>query len=287
MPDVVTKIANLIDPEVMADIISAKLEAEIRFTPLADVNRDLEGRPGDTLTLPKYAYIGDAVDVAEGADIEESLLSASSTTITVKKAGKGVRLTDEAILSAFGDPVGETTRQLLMSIANKVDEDLLTDLGKIKANMTYDASATDAISSKVIANALTKFGENLDGEKVLVISPAQLAQIRLDPDYLKPSEMSQSVIMSGTVGSCWGCQLVVSNKIKAASKKFTNYIIKPGALAILLKRDVNIETERNTKNKTTLITADEHYGTYLKDESKAIKLIVAEAQPAPASGGTV
>ena len=286
MADVVTKIANLIDPEVMADMLDEKLTDAIKFSPLAQIDRTLEGRPGDTVTLPKYAYIGDATDVAEGADIEESLLSATSATVKVKKAAKGVRLTDEAILSGHGDPVGETNRQLLTAISAKVDADCMTALNGIKGAMTLDVSATDAISSGAVADALVKFGEDLDGEKVLFLAPAQLAQIRKDPDYLKPSEMTQQAIMSGTVGECWGCQLVLSNKIKAGSGKFTNFIVKPGALAIYLKREATVETERNTKNKTTLITADEHYAVYLRDESRAVKLVVAETQPAdPDSGG--
>lgn len=274
-----TKIADLIDPEVMADMLNVKLTDAIKFSPLAEIDRTLVGRPGDTITLPKYAYIGDAAEVAEGADIEESKLTASSTKVKVKKAAKGVRLTDEAILSGHGDPVGETNRQLITSISAKVDADCITALEGIAGGKTLDVSATDIISAGVIADALVKFGEDLDGEKVLFIAPAQLAQIRKDDNYLKPSEMTQQAIMSGTVGECWGCQLVLSNKIKASGSKFTNFIVKPGALAIYLKRDATVETERNTKNKTTLITADQHYAVYLRDDSKAVKLITAETAP--------
>lgn len=274
-----TKIADLIDPEVMADMLNVKLTDAIKFSPLAEIDRTLVGRPGDTITLPKYAYIGDAAEVAEGADIDESKLTASSTKVKVKKAAKGVRLTDEAILSGHGDPVGETNRQLITSISAKVDADCITALEGIQSGKTLDVSATDIISAGVIADALVKFGEDLDGEKVLFLAPAQLAQIRKDENYLKPSEMTQQAIMSGTVGECWGCQLVLSNKIKASGSKFTNFIVKPGALAIYLKRDATVETERNTKNKTTLITADQHYAVYLRDDSKAVKLITAETAP--------
>ena len=175
--------------------------------------------------------------------------------------------------------MGETNRQLITSISAKVDADCITALEGIQSGKTLDVSATDIISAGVIADALVKFGEDLDGEKVLFIAPAQLAQIRKDDNYLKPSEMTQQAIMSGTVGECWGCQLVLSNKIKASGSKFTNFIVKPGALAIYLKRDATVETERNTKNKTTLITADQHYAVYLRDDSKAVKLITAETAP--------
>ncbi len=62
----VTKIANMINPEVMADVVRDKLTDLIKFTPLAKIDTTLQGRAGDTVTLPKFAYIGDAADVAEG-----------------------------------------------------------------------------------------------------------------------------------------------------------------------------------------------------------------------------
>ena len=272
----VTKIANMINPEVMADVVRDKLTDLIKFTPLAKIDTTLQGRAGDTVTLPKFAYIGDAADVAEGEAIPMALLTTSTSKVKVKKAGKGIKITDEAVLSGYGDPVGEGTNQLSLSIAAKVDNDCLAALSGIKANMTIDVSAKDTIGSHVIADGLVKFGEDLEGEKVLLIAPAQLAQIRKDPDYLKPSEMTQKAIMGGVIGEIWGCQICVSNKIKASGSKYTNYIVKPGALAIYLKRGVEVETARDISLKLTEITADEHYAVYLLDESKAIKLVTAE-----------
>lgn len=272
----VTKIANMINPEVMADVVRDKLTDLIKFTPLAKIDTTLQGRAGDTVTLPKFAYIGDAADVAEGEAIPMALLTTSTSKVKVKKAGKGIKITDEAVLSGYGDPVGEGTNQLSLSIAAKVDNDCLAALSGIKANMTVDVSAKDTIGSHVIADGLVKFGEDLEGEKVLLIAPAQLAQIRKDPDYLKPSEMTQKAIMGGVIGEVWGCQICVSNKIKASGSKYTNYIVKPGALAIYLKRGVEVETARAISLKLTEITADEHYAVYLLDESKAIKLVTAE-----------
>ena len=50
-----TKLENLVDPEVMADMISAKLPKKIKFSPIARIDTTLTARPGDTITVPKYA----------------------------------------------------------------------------------------------------------------------------------------------------------------------------------------------------------------------------------------
>ena len=54
-----TTTAQVINPQVMADMVSAKLPKLIKFTPLAVVETTLVGRPGDELTVPQWTYSGD------------------------------------------------------------------------------------------------------------------------------------------------------------------------------------------------------------------------------------
>ena len=270
-----TKLENMVNPEVMAPMVSAKLEAAMKFAPLATIDRTLQGKPGDTVTLPKYAYIGDAEDVGEGEAIPIEKMATSTTKVSVKKAGKGVELTDESVLSGYGDPMGEAVNQLGLSIANKLDNDVLAVLDNIISAMTVgDGTAT--LTSNFIADALVKFGEDIDGEKVLLIAPAQLAELRKSEDCIKATDIGADIIIKGTVGMIHGCQVVLSNKIKAENGAYTNYIVKPGALAIYLKRDTEIENDRDIVNKTTVITADKHYTTHIADDAKAIKISAKE-----------
>lgn len=82
----VTKLNNIINPEVMGDMIEAKITAMAKFTPYAKIDTALMGVPGDTKTVPSWNYIGDAEDVAEGAEVDLTSMSATSTTFEVKKA---------------------------------------------------------------------------------------------------------------------------------------------------------------------------------------------------------
>ena len=79
----VTKLANLINPEVLADYIDKKLIHNIVFAPLATVDNTLVGNPGDTIKFPAYAYIGSADDLTEGAAI--STVSLNASAVSVKK----------------------------------------------------------------------------------------------------------------------------------------------------------------------------------------------------------
>ena len=76
------------------------------------VNTDLSTKAGDTITVPRFNYIGAAADWVRGVEGNVEALSTNEKSYTVKKAVKNVELTDEAVLSGYGDPVGETTKQL-------------------------------------------------------------------------------------------------------------------------------------------------------------------------------
>ena len=263
-----TALANLINPQVMADMISAELPNKIRFTQIARLDDTLKDQPGNTITVPRYEYIGDAQDVAEGIAMGTTTLTTSTQPATVKKAGKAVELTDEAVLSGYGDPVGETVNQLTMAIANKVDNDCLAALNG--ATLTHPAP-TVSISADVIADALDKFEEEDEEPKVLFIHSKQKTTLRKDSQFTRASDMGDEVLMSGVIGEIYGCQVVVSNKLPVAEGVYSNYIVKPGALDIYLKREVEVEDDRDILAKTTVISADEHYVAVLADESKVVK----------------
>ena len=61
-----TKLANLINPQVMADMIASELPKKIKMSPFAVVDNTLQGVAGNTITIPKFAYVGEAEVVGEG-----------------------------------------------------------------------------------------------------------------------------------------------------------------------------------------------------------------------------
>ncbi|PSL42132.1 N4-gp56 family major capsid protein [Planomicrobium soli] len=266
-----TKLANLIDPQVMANIISATLQDAIRFAPLATVDRTLVGQPGSTITVPRFNYIGDAKDVAEGAPIDLELLTTATDEFSIKKVGKGAELTDESVLSGYGDPVGETTNQLRMAIANKVDNDALEALDT--TSLAYTAGTE--FSVETIDAAQTIFNDEDQSSMVLIIHPTDAAALRADAagQWERASDLGDQMLVSGAFGAVLGAQVIRSRKVEQG----TAYLVKQGALGLYLKRDVEIETDRDIIHKTTVFTADQHYGIHLYDESKAVKIVVAGA----------
>ncbi len=210
MANQTTKIADLINPQVMADMISAKIQKKIVVAPFAKIDTTLVGVPGNTITVPKYGYIGDAEDVAEGVAAGTVKLSTSSTTVTVKKAMKAVELTDEAILSGYGNPVGETNNQLAKAVAAKVDNDAMDALQG--ATLIYDGSAA-GISYNAIVDAVDLFDEEVNSEKVMFINPKQVTVLRKDANFISADKYTGQVILTGEIGMIANCRIVPSKKV--------------------------------------------------------------------------
>ena len=262
-----TYLTNLFNPQVVGDMIQAKLVDAMKFSPLCRIDTTLAGRAGDTITLPKYAYIGDAATVAEGADIPIKQLTASTAQVEIHKIGNGVQLTDEAVLSGYGDPRGEAISQLTLSIASQMDNEVLGTLDAISGGMMHTATARATADD--VCTALTLFKEDIDGDKVLLVSPETYEGLRKASSWVPNSDVSAEMVIRGMVGQVYGCQVVVANKLTAKKAAF---IVKPGALAVYMKRDTLVETDRDIINKSTVITADKHFAAYLYDTSKAIKI---------------
>ena len=272
-----TKIEQLVNPEVMADMVSAKLPKMIKFTPLAYVERELVGQPGNTVTVPKWVYSGDAKDIAEGVAIEPDQLTTDKSTMTIKKAGKGIELTDEALLSGYGDPLGQAAHQISLAIANKVDNDLVVEAKKA-TQYVDDAPTTGAALDK----ALAVFEDEEDARYVALVNPKDAIDLRADTvkEWVRGSEIGANIVISGTFGETHGVQIVRSKKVEkgkgflvkvSAVETDTDDVAKYGAFVINLKRDVAVETDRDILKKTTVITGDEHYGVYLYDPTKVVK----------------
>ena len=269
-----TKLESLIDPEVMAPMISAKLEKAIVATPFAKIDNTLEGQPGSTITVPKYAYIGDAEDVAEGVEQGESILTATSKEYKVKKAVKDVILTDEAVLNAYGNPVGEANNQLGLSLASKVDNDVMAELQK--AQLVKKTGS--AISYNGIVDAIDLFNEETNVEKVMFISPNQNTTLRKDANFISADKYNQNVVMKGEIGMVSNTRIVPSRKI-VAEDAYT---------AVAEAKAANIGTYYEKTDagyvKTTDSAVDSSKTYYTKDSKKVYRCPIVQLKPEEQTG---
>lgn len=277
-----TMMKDMINPQVMGDMISAKIEALLKITPYAKLDTTLQGVPGDTKTVPSWKYIGDAEDVAEGAEVDLTAMSAETTTFTIKKAMKAVGITQEAINSGYGDPLGQAETQLAKSIAGKVDNDVLEAL--LTATLT-SGDGSVKIGYEGIVDAVGVFDEEDITDKVMFIAPEQVTTLRKDANFISADKYDNNVIMNGEIGKVAGVRLVPSTKIKVDEGGFyINPVVKLEAsspeteftetelpaVTIFLKKDVQTDHDWYARKQTHEITTAKYYGVALTNEAKVV-----------------
>ena len=277
MPNNVTLLEQLINPQVMADMVSAELETKLRATQFYKVDRTLTGRAGNTITVPSWQYIGEADDLPENEQGEVTEMSTVDVEYTVKKAVKNVALTDEAVLSGFGDPVGEATRQLRMSIQDKMDSDgvtllagITTAIGHVHTVAGSTAGTKADLDYDGVVDALDLLKLEEQGDKLfLMVNHTTIKKLRKDPRFAdRETQLGDSVITTGVVGSIAGCSVIISNKLTDTR----SYILTPESLTAFLKRDVAIESERQLLYKRTIIGSDCHYVVAIEDYDKIVAI---------------
>ena len=256
-----TRQANLITPQVLGAYLDIKLVDAIKLTPLMDIDRTLQGRAGDTITLPYYKYIGMADGLDEAETMAVRKIEASTVDKKIGKIGVAVELSDEAIMNHYGDVVNEVGKQLLVSIADKVEADCFAELRTAQVVHTY----TD-FGKEAILDAQLKFGEDLDGAMVLLVNPAEFNILRKDQDFVH-IEGGQRIV-SGHFGRVFGVDIIVANRVQAGEA----FLMKPGALSLLMKENCQCEQDRNILNMTNVYTAHEFYVPYLKYQDRVVKL---------------
>lgn len=278
----VTTMTNVINPEVMGSMIDAKIEAALKLTPFAKVDTSLQGVAGDTKTVPAWNYIGDAVDVAEGAEVDLTAMSASTKTFTIKKAMKAVGITQEAINSGMGNPLGQAEAQLAKSISGKVDNDVLE---AALTSTVFSGDGTQKISYAGIVDAVGVFDEEEITDKVMFIAPEQETTLRKDADFISADKYNNDVMKTGEIGMIAGVRIVKSKKIKVdeggiytcpiikiepanAETEFTEDELP--AVTIFLKKDTQVDAEWKPRKQTHEVTAAKYYGVALTNEAKVV-----------------
>lgn len=270
-----TKLSNLIDPEVMADMVQAKVEKAVTVLPYAELDQTLVGRAGSTITIPRFVWDGEAVEIGEGEEIPIRKLGTESAEYKVKKIGIGADITDEAVLSGHGNPVGQATTSMANSILAKLDEDAHEEL--LKSTNVFNAN--DVVSYNAIVDAIGMFQAEGAIDMVMLVNPDIVTTLRKDPNFIDRTKYGNQVMMNGEIGMIGNARIVPSRRFAGVGGFHYSAIILTNdpmhnddlaALRYIIKRNTNIEVDRQSRKRTTEITGDQIYVVALTNESKVV-----------------
>lgn len=243
-------------------IIEAKaqdlLTTAVNTRSLMAVDTSLAQEAGMTKTINVYTYTGEAeeVGVGEGNSTRGSI-SYKGTDYTVKMVQQAFDYADEDFMKD-NNVVDMGVKGATQLMTNKMAADYFAEAGKATL------SQTGAMSYDTIVDAIAKLNVEDESGLFVVITPADKAALRKDADYVA-ARMGE-VVYNGQVGTIAGIPVIVS---KAAPNAF---VAHKDAIKLFMKKDVEIEQERDADTRTNSIYLRSAYICALVDATKICKI---------------
>lgn len=259
----VTLTADVIVPEVLADIIEADFAGNLVIgdprNRMTFVNDDLLMTGGNTVKVPNWDAIADLDDLTEDTALTPIKIAQSSDTATVKGYGKLVDIDDFALLAMIGDVNAELARQFSLLVARKIDAALITEAET--TGLTYQVAATISVSA--ILDGLQKFGDSQQDVAGIVLHSKQWADLLQSTDFKDSGYFGEPGGISlksgfGARGTILGYPVYVSDRVTVDTvptpDEYTGLLVKERALGLFYRRRPQVETTR-------LIASDDKFQT--------------------------
>lgn len=234
---------------------------------------NIDGQAGKTVQVPKYPSIS-AAALTEGTDMSSTTVSTSSVSITVAEVGAQVLLTDLAAMGA-GNPAEELGTVLGNAIATKMDKDLIALFDGFSSSL--GATTTELTAAYLFQAAATLRANKVTGRIVGVFHPYQTYALKanLTNTFANPNggDLQNEAMRNGYVGTIAGIDIFESANVTVdGSGDAKGAIFAPQALALAMKRDFNIEPQRDASNRAWELNATAIYGVGELDDSYGVEM---------------
>lgn len=239
------------------DLLTTSLNTRTLMT----VDTELAETAGMTKTINTYTYEGTAEELATGAkNTNRGSISYVPADYTVKRVQQVFDYYDDDFMkdNTIVDNMLKGANQVMV---NKMTADFIGEVGKASLGAPFTGTfGYDAIVEGIGALNFE------DESKLFVIIPnAWKAQLRKDPDYMA-ARMGE-VIYTGQVGTICGIPVIATKALTDAAYVMTNEAVK-----LFMKKDVEVEQDRDKEAKQNTVILSTYYICALADATKVCKL---------------
>jgi N4-gp56 family major capsid protein len=234
---------------------------------------NIDGQAGKTVQVPKYPSIT-AAALTEGTDMTSTAVSTSSVSITVAEVGAQVFLTDLAAMGS-GNPADELGTVLGNAIATKMDVDLIALFDGLSTSL--GGTTTELSVAALFQAAATLRANKVRGRIVGVFHPYQTYALKanLTNTMVNPNagDLQNEAMRTGYVATIAGIDIFESANVAVdGSGDSKGAIFSPQAFAMALKRDFNIEPQRDASNRGFELNATAIYGVGELDDTYGVEM---------------
>jgi len=255
-------------------ILQARFTAEEQSLMAGLITRyDIGNVAGKTIQVPKYPAVA-AEALTEGTDMSSSTVSTTGVTVSVSEVGAQVLLTDMAAFGA-GNPAQELGTVLGNSIATKMDQDIIALFDGFSTSL--GSAGTEITAADIFKAAATLRNAKAPGNYVAVLHPYHAYQLsaNLTNTFANPNggDTQNEAMRNGFVGSLAGVDIYQSANVTVdANDDAKSAVFSSEALCIAMKRDFNLETQRDASLRATELNATAVYGVAELDDAYGVEM---------------
>jgi hypothetical protein len=147
-------------------------------------------------------------------------------------------------------------------MANQMTADFYAECAKAELEHT-----APAIGYEAIVDAIAKMNIEDESKLFVVIPNAWKADIRKDEDY-KNARMGE-VVYNGQVGTICGIPVIATNALTDKA-----YVMTTEAVHLIMKKDVEVEQDRDIETKTNTVVLASYYICALRNNNKICRIVV-------------
>ena len=248
-------------------VIEAKakdlLTTSVNTRNLMSVDNSLAESEGMTKTINVYTYTGEAEELGVGeGNSKRGSISYVGTDYTVKRVQQTFDYNDADFLKD-ASIVDNMLKGANQQMVNKMTSDFIGEAQKATVAHSADTFGYDAI-----VDGISKLNVEDESQLFVVIPNAWKADLRKDDDY-KAARMGE-VVYNGQVGTICGLPVI-------ATKALTDeaFVMTKEAVKLFMKRDVEVEQDRDIETKVNTIVLTTYYICALADATKICKITIA------------
>lgn len=251
------------------DILSTKINARSMMT----IDDSLVGTAGMIKTINTYTYTGTAEEVAAGAgNTSRGSIAYVGKDYTVKMVQQAFDYLDEDFMK--DNVIVDMGIQGATSVmSNKMTSDFYAALATTGSGSTELVQKVTfpkgkEISYDAIVDAISALNVEDESGVFVIIPNAWKAALRKDADY-KAARMGE-VVYNGQVGTIAGIPVVATKALTGKA-----YVLTKEAVTLFLKKDVEVEQDRDADKRKNSIYLRDCYVCALTDATKACKIVEA------------
>jgi hypothetical protein len=267
---------NVIVPEVYAELVREKVAGKVMVAQACKVLGDLKGKVGETLTMPKWAYIGDAKDIVLGTPMEATNMKQTSTTATIKMiAAPAISVNDYDDVVELGSALDEASKQQGTSIARKLDIDAINE-GK-KTVLQKQLATKNTVTFDEMNAILGLYGDDANASDFEFIAIHSV----FIPSFLKMdgfvsaevtfTAQGNGIQLNNLLGYFRGIPVVVSDRLydNTNTEGFI-LTIKKDSIGLIPKESPFTEVARDASTRTNTIFTSQYYAMALIDDAGVV-----------------